>query len=215
MELSLSKLPWYGQIGAFVVVCARRRVRLLELLRARSAEPTSRCARRDLTALRARHRQGLATARRLPEFEAQVTELEGRLESLRAVLPEEKDVADILRRLQGLATQSNLTIQRFTPQPSVQQAMYAEVPFKLQAEGTYHNLGAVLRPDQQVPANHQRQRHHHQGQPAAGAELHDHRRVHRHHVRAARGCCGREEQDDGAEAAVDRKVSGSEPRITC
>src|SRR4029079_7024577 len=72
------------------------------------------------------------------------TQLEGRLESLRAVLPEEKDVADILRRLQGLAAQSSLSIQRFTPQPSVQQAMYAEVPFKLQAEGTYHNLGAFF-----------------------------------------------------------------------
>ncbi len=60
------------------------------------------------------------------------------------MLPEEKDVADILRRLQGLAAQSNLSIQRFTPQPAVQQALYAEVPFKLQAEGTYHNLGAFF-----------------------------------------------------------------------
>ena len=78
------------------------------------------------------------------EFEGQVAELEGRLESLQAVLPEEKDVADILRRLQALATQSNLSIQRFTPQPSVQQTMYVEVPFKLQAEGTYHSLGAFF-----------------------------------------------------------------------
>jgi len=51
---------------------------------------------------------------------------------------------DILRRLQALATQSNLSIQRFTPQPSVQQTMYVEVPFKLQAEGTYHSLGAFF-----------------------------------------------------------------------
>ena len=57
------------------------------------------------------------------------------------MLPEEKDVADILRRIQGLATQSNLAIQRFTPQPTVQQTLYAEVPYRLQAEGTYHDLG--------------------------------------------------------------------------
>ncbi len=60
------------------------------------------------------------------------------------MLPEEKDVADILRRLHGLAIQSSLSIQRFTPQPPVQKTMYAEVPFKLQAEGTYHNLGAFF-----------------------------------------------------------------------
>ena len=57
------------------------------------------------------------------------------------MLPEEKDVADILRRIQGLATQSNLAIQRFTPLPPVQQAIYAEIPYRLPAEGTYHNLG--------------------------------------------------------------------------
>jgi type IV pilus assembly protein PilO len=94
-----------------------------------------------LTALRADIARGVATARRLPEFETQVTQLEQRLENLRQVLPEEKDVADILRRIQGLATQSNLTIQRFTPLAPVQQQLYAEVPYRLTAEGTYHNLG--------------------------------------------------------------------------
>jgi type IV pilus assembly protein PilO len=94
-----------------------------------------------LTSLRSDIARGVATARRLPEFETQVTQLERRLENLNQVLPEEKDVADILRRIQGLATQSNLSIQRFTPQAPVQQALYAEIPYRLQAEGTYHNLG--------------------------------------------------------------------------
>lgn len=140
MQLSLSKLPWYGQIGAFVLVCAGAAVGFwyyyVQEMQADIAVRTSR-----LSALRADISKGVATARRLPEFQAQVAELESRLDSLRAVLPEEKDVADILRRVQGLAAESNLSIQRFTPQPSVQQPMYAEVPIKLQAEGTYHNLG--------------------------------------------------------------------------
>ncbi len=56
------------------------------------------------------------------------------------MLPEERDVADILRRIQGLATQSNLAIQSFKPLPVMPQALYAEVPYRLTAEGTYHNL---------------------------------------------------------------------------
>jgi type IV pilus assembly protein PilO len=71
----------------------------------------------------------------------QVKTLEQRLESLRQVLPEEKDVADTLRRIQGLATKSNLQLQKFQPGKVVQQSIYAEIPYKLQAEGTYHNLG--------------------------------------------------------------------------
>ncbi len=140
MDLSLTKLPWYGQIGAFVVVCAAA---VFGFWNFYVSEVDTDIAMRQthLTALRADINKGVATARRLPEFETQVTDLERRLESLRAVLPEQKDVADTLRRLQGLATQSNLTILRFTPAPQKQQPLYAEVPYRISAEGTYHNLG--------------------------------------------------------------------------
>src|SRR6476646_10647911 len=140
MELSLTKLPWYGQIGAFVIVCAGAAFGFWNFY---VSEVQTDIAMRQthLTALRADVEKGRATARRLPEFQAQVTELEAKLESLRNVLPEQKDVADTLRRIQGLATQSNLTILRFTPAPQKQQPLYAEVPYRISAEGTYHNLG--------------------------------------------------------------------------
>ena len=140
MDLSLSKLPWYGQIGAFVVVSGLAVFGFWKFyVTEMQADIDIRQGR--LTLLRTDIARGLATARRLPEFQAQVGELETRLDGLKAVLPEEKDVAEILRRVQGLATQSNLAIQRFTPQPQKQQQLYAELPYKLQAEGTYHDLG--------------------------------------------------------------------------
>lgn len=143
MNLSLTKLPWYGQIGAFVVVSGLAVFGFWKFyVTEMQADIEIRQSR--LNGLRADIARGVATARRLPEFQAQVAELEQRLEGLKAVLPEEKDVAEILRRVQGLATQSNLSIQRFTPQPSKQQALYAELPYKLHAEGTYHDLGAFL-----------------------------------------------------------------------
>lgn len=140
MDLSLSKLPWYAQIGAFVVVAGLAVFGFWNFyVTEMQADIEIRQAR--LNTLRADISRGLATARRLPEFQAQVTELEQRLDGLKAVLPEQKDVAEILRRVQGLATQSNLSIQRFTPQAPKQQQLYAELPHKLQAEGTYHDLG--------------------------------------------------------------------------
>jgi type IV pilus assembly protein PilO len=140
MNLSLSKLPWHAQIGAFVVVCLGA---VFGFWKFYVSEVQADIALRQsrLAALRTDVDKGIATARQLPQFEDQVTKLEQRLESLRQVLPEEKDVADILRRIQSLATKSNLTIQRFQPGKVVQQKLYAEIPYKLQAEGTYHNLG--------------------------------------------------------------------------
>jgi type IV pilus assembly protein PilO len=86
----------------------------------------------------------LATARKLPEFRSQVGDLEARLESLKAILPDEKDVADLLRRIQTMAAQSNLTIRTFRPQAMAQRELHAEWPISLELDGTYHNVGTFL-----------------------------------------------------------------------
>lgn len=143
MDLSLNRLPWYGQVGAFVVVSGLALFGFWNFyVSDMQADIDTRRAK--LTTARAEVARGVATARRLPEFQAQVTELELQLDSLRAVLPEQKDVAEILRRVEGLAIQSNLKIQRFTPQAPRQDALYLALPIKLQTEGTYHDLATFF-----------------------------------------------------------------------
>ncbi len=139
MELSLTKLPWYAQIGAFVVLAAGANGAFYyyEEMPMR-ADMASR--QTQLRALRDDITKGLNTAKQLPAFRAQVTELEGRLDNLKAVLPEEKDAADLLRRMQTVATQSNLEIKGFKPSPTVTKQLHAEWPITLELEGTYHNL---------------------------------------------------------------------------
>ena len=143
MDFSLSKLPWWAQLGAFVLVSAGAVFGFWKFYVADlQADVEMRQTR--LTSLRADIAKGVATAKQLPQFQAQVSELETRLENLRQVLPEEKDAADILRRIQGLATKSNLSVQSFVPDKVVQQKLYAEIPYTLEAEGTYHNLGGFF-----------------------------------------------------------------------
>src|SRR5262245_54664570 len=143
VNLSLSKLPWYGQLGAFFALSlAGAGVFWNFYVKPAQESLTQREA--QLATVRADIQRGLATARRLPEFRRQVRDLEAQLERLRPVLPSEKDVADLLRRIQGMATQSNLTIRGFAPQAVATRQMYAEWPIGLQVEGTYHHLGSFL-----------------------------------------------------------------------
>lgn len=139
MELSLTKLPWYAQVGAFVVLAVAGCGAFLYYyeMPVRTDMATRQA---QLVSLRADITKGLTTARKLPEFRSQVAELEGRLQNLKAVLPEEKDAADLLRRMQTVATQSNLEIKGFKPSPTVMKQLHAEWPIALQLEGTYHNL---------------------------------------------------------------------------
>jgi type IV pilus assembly protein PilO len=143
INLSLSKLPWYGQVGAFLAV-ALIGAALFWNFYAQPRQAAIDVRRGELTRLRAEIDRGLATARRLPEFRKEVVTLEAQLERLRAVLPEEQDVGDLLDRVNEMATQSNLTIRGFTPQAVARKAMHAEWPIGLQLEGTYHDLGAFL-----------------------------------------------------------------------
>ena len=143
MNLSLNKLPWYGQIGAFVAL-ALGITAAFWYFYVQPAQEGLAAKRTELASLQTTINRGLATARRLPQFRSEVAGLQAQLERLRAVLPEERDVADLLRRVQAMATQSNLTIQGFTPQAVATRQLHAEWPIGLELEGTYHDLGAFL-----------------------------------------------------------------------
>jgi type IV pilus assembly protein PilO len=139
MELTLTKLPWYAQVGAFVALaiggCG---VFFYYYEMPVKADMVAR--QTQLQSLRNDVTKGLNTAKKLPEFRAQVTDLEGRLANLKAILPEEKDAADLLNRMQTVAAQSNMTIKGFRPSPTVTKQLHAEWPITLELEGTYHNL---------------------------------------------------------------------------
>src|SRR3954468_1912783 len=139
MELTLTKLPWYAQVGAFVVL-AFVGCGLFYYYYEQPVRVDINSRRTQLDALRADITKGLTTAKKLPEFRQQVGDLEGRLANLKAILPEEKDAADLLNRMQTVAAQSDMTIKGFKPSPTVTKQLHAEWPITLELEGTYHNL---------------------------------------------------------------------------
>lgn len=143
INFSLSKLPWYGQIGVFVLLAAGAVGGFWNYYaKPAQAEIDTRTA--TLTQLRGDINRGLTTARRLPEFRKEVVTLELQLERLRAVLPEERDVADLLNRINTMATQSNLKILAYIPATMTKKALHAEWPIGLRLEGSYHDLGMFL-----------------------------------------------------------------------
>jgi type IV pilus assembly protein PilO len=143
INLSLSKLPWYGQVGAFVALgLAGAGVFWNWYAQPAHADIEQRLA--QLQTLRAEVVRGQTTARELPQFRQRVAALETQLAALSRQLPEEQDVAELLRRVQGMATESSLTIRGFTPQAVASKQLHMEWPIGLKLEGRYHDLGAFL-----------------------------------------------------------------------
>lgn len=142
-SFGLSKQPWHVQLAVFVLL-AGAGAGLFYYLYEMPKQVELAARNGELLAIRDRNTKGAETARQLPAFRSQISELEARLEALKPILPEEKDVGDLLRRIQTLATQSNLTIRGFRPQPIAAREIHAEWPIGLELEGNYHNLGLFL-----------------------------------------------------------------------
>ena len=143
MDISLTKLPWYAQIGAFVILSAVG-VGLFYYYYEVPARADIAAREVTLKSLKADVAKGQDTERKLPQFRAQVDDLADRLASLSEVLPEEKDGAELLRQMQATAVQSNLVIKIFKPSPVVTKQLHAEWPITLELDGTYHNLAAFF-----------------------------------------------------------------------
>lgn len=143
MELGLNKIPWWGQLALYVALAAGLvgTHHYLYAVDMEAAIARTHGERRQIETSIARAR---VEERRLPEFRSRVSELNARLAALRNVLPEQKDVGDLLRRIQTLATQSSLTIRAFKPQAVATRQQHAEWPISLDLEGTYHDLGAFF-----------------------------------------------------------------------
>jgi type IV pilus assembly protein PilO len=139
----LTKLPLAGQLGVALVIAALICGGFYYFWYSDALEQQKTKEAR-LADLQKQIRALEATANKLPEFQREVQALEARLETLKRILPPEKEMPDLMRRVQYLAAQSSLQIRKFNPAPPVQKEFFQEIPVNLDLEGTYHNLGAFL-----------------------------------------------------------------------
>lgn len=95
----------------------------------------------QLEGLRKEIRALEVTAQKLQDFQREVALLEAKLETLKRILPPEKETPDLMRKVQSLAAQSNLVIKTFSPAATVNREFYQEWPINMAVEGSYHNLG--------------------------------------------------------------------------
>ena len=81
-----------------------------------------------------------AIAEHLDEYKAEVTRLQEDLERAKTLLPNEREVADLLKQVANLGKKVGLDFTLFRPEPDVPRDFYAEVPVYIQVTGDYHTV---------------------------------------------------------------------------
>ncbi len=76
----------------------------------------------------------------LDQIEVELANMKVKLKELETIIPQEEEIADILERIQQLAFDSRLNVDKFIPRPLVEMEFYAEKPINIEMTGNYHNL---------------------------------------------------------------------------
>ena len=77
---------------------------------------------------------------RYGELKQQMDALSRQLDTLRTIVPEEKEVDEFIRQVQGAAQASNVQLRRLTSGNVVAKEYHYEMPFEAQADGPYFNV---------------------------------------------------------------------------
>src|SRR5215470_3084485 len=77
---------------------------------------------------------------RYGELKSQMDALSKQLDTLKTIVPEDKEVDEFIRLVQGAAAASNVQIRRLAAQPVVAREYHYDMPFEVQADGPYINI---------------------------------------------------------------------------
>ncbi|MDR0307603.1 MAG: type 4a pilus biogenesis protein PilO [Chitinispirillales bacterium] len=77
----------------------------------------------------------------LNKLRRETVEATAKLDSLRNIFPDQKEVPRLIRELTSVNRKSNITTTRFNLMPDVEKEYYIENKYNIGVAGDYHNLG--------------------------------------------------------------------------
>jgi type IV pilus assembly protein PilO len=76
----------------------------------------------------------------LYRIQEEIATAQHRLDSLKSIFPDRKEIPKLIREITGVAHASGIFATRFTPRPDVQREYYIENHYDLSITGGYHDL---------------------------------------------------------------------------
>jgi type IV pilus assembly protein PilO len=77
---------------------------------------------------------------KLADIERQLTSLKQQLEIEKRIVPDEKEVDNFMRMVNGEAGKAGVEIRRYTSKPVNTKDFYTEVPFEVELDGPYYSM---------------------------------------------------------------------------
>jgi Tfp pilus assembly protein PilO len=142
MAISFREYPWYLQALVFfalalLIIGAGEYVPVFPVAAMRSSLQQHHTEETDLNQQVA---QLQVYERRNAEFKLEMAALEKQLDTLKTIVPEEKELDEFIRLVQGAASASGVQIRSLTANAVVAKEFHYELPFLITVDGPYFNI---------------------------------------------------------------------------
>jgi len=140
---SLNNIPWYVRLVVFVAVALGIYAGFWYFV-TRGTRKDTRDLTEQIEVLKKANMEAQAASQRLNEFRTAYKNKQEELEELRALLPEQRELTNVLQGIQDRARVTSLQLRKFTPKDDVQQDFYSGKKIDVAVQSTFSGLRAFF-----------------------------------------------------------------------
>jgi Tfp pilus assembly protein PilO len=140
---SLSNIPWYVRLMVFVAIALGLYAGFWYFV-TRGTRQETRELTEKIETLRKANMEAQAASQRLNEFRTAYKNKQEELDELRALLPEQRELTNVLQGIEDRARATSLQVRKFTPKDDVQQDFYSGKRIDVAVQSSFTGLRAFF-----------------------------------------------------------------------
>ena len=137
----IKNLQWHYQLVLLVCIAALVYGSVWYFFTSVTREEV-RVKNEEVAALQAKNEAARVATQRINEFRALYASKAVEYEELKVLLPEQREITNVLQGLQDNARDSRMTVMRFSPRDDTQQDVIMAKPVEIEVDSNFNNLRA-------------------------------------------------------------------------
>ena len=147
----IKNLQWYYQLMLLVVIATTIYVGGVWYFFTSVTREEVRVKNEEVAALQAKNEAARVATQRINEFRALYASKAVEYEELKVLLPEQREITNVLQGLQDNARDSRMIVMRFSPRDDTQQDVIMAKPVEIEVDSNFNNVRAFFDKMAQLP----------------------------------------------------------------
>ncbi len=146
----IKNLKWYFQLTILVSIAALCYSGVWYFVTSETRAETDKL-NEEIAQLTTKNEQARIATQRINEFRALYTSKAAEYEELKVLLPEQREITNVLEGLQDQANKSRMSVMRFAPRDDTQQDSIMAKPVEVEVDSNFTNLRSFFESMAKLP----------------------------------------------------------------